>query len=149
MARFHETHRSELQELSTQRQDTLNRKRDVYAELATKMRILLRANMTPQQQEQDKWAFLGAYDKGYVWASEPVITAIGNLIENAKKKAVVDNLLKGMPAPLSPGDVPQMVAESQKLDREASTYYQRCMLEMRKDVGYPHSTVEYQVVSFG
>jgi hypothetical protein len=87
MARFHETHRSELQELSTQRQDTLNRKRDVYAELATKMRILLRANMTPQQQEQDKWAFLGAYDKGYVWASEPVITAIGNLIENAKKKA--------------------------------------------------------------
>ena len=65
------------------------------------------------------------------------------------RKAVVDNLLKGMPAPLSPGDVPQMVAESQKLDREASTYYQRCMLEMRKDVGYPHSTVEYQVVSFG
>ena len=132
MASFHETHRSELQELSTRRQDALNRKRDVYAELATKMRILLRANITPEQQEQDKWAFLGAYDKGYVWASEPVITAIGNLIETVKKKAVVDNLLKGIPAPLSPGDVPQMIAVSRRLDAEASTSYQRCMLEMRK-----------------
>jgi len=112
MAKFHETHRSELQELSTRRQDALNRKRDVYAELATKMRILLRANMTPQQQEQGKWAFLDAYDKGYLRASEPVITAIGNLIENAKKKAVVDNLLKGIPGPLSPGDASQMMAES-------------------------------------
>jgi len=149
MASFHETHRSELQELSTRRQDALNRKRDVYAELATKMRILLRANITPEQQEQDKWAFLGAYDKGYVWASEPVITAIGNLIETVKKKAVVDNLLKGIPAPLSPGDVPQMIAVSRRLDAEASTSYQRCMLEMRKDAGYADSTAEYQLVSFG
>jgi hypothetical protein len=148
MARFHEAHKSELQELSTQRQDALNRKRDVYAELATKMRVLLRANMTVQQQEQDKWAFLAAYDKGYVWASEPVITVVGNLIETAEKKCVVDNLLKGIPGPLSPGDGPRIVAESQRLDNEASTLYQRCMLEMRKDVGYPDSTAKYRVVSF-
>src|SRR5271165_1181312 len=45
MARFHEEHRSELQELSSQRLDALNRKRDVYARLATKMRIFLRADM--------------------------------------------------------------------------------------------------------
>jgi len=72
MAAFHEEHKAEIQELSSQRLDALNRRRDVYARLATKMRILLRADMSPAQREQDKWSFLTAYDEGYIWASEPV-----------------------------------------------------------------------------
>lgn len=38
MARIHEAHRHKLLELSNQRQDALDRKRDVYTEFATKMR---------------------------------------------------------------------------------------------------------------
>lgn len=148
LAEFHEAHKSELQELSSQRQDALNRKRDVYTELATKMRVLLRASMTPQQQEADRWAFLAAYDKGYIWASEAVIGAIRDLIGVLEAKAAVD----GQPRPpvaMPPDATARMVAESQRLDAEARSLYQRCMLEMRKDSGFQDSTAEYRVISFG
>lgn len=148
LAKFHEAHRSELQELSTQRQDALNRKRDVYTELATKMRVLLKASTTPQQQEADKWAFLAAYDKGYIWASEAVIGAIRELIGALEAKAAVDAQLKP-PVKLAPDAMSRAVAESQRLDAEARIMYQRCMLEMRKDSGFEDSAAEYRLISFG
>jgi hypothetical protein len=146
LAKFHEAHKSELQELSSQRQDALNRKRDVYTELATKMRVLLRANMTPQ--EADKWAFLAAYDKGYIWASEPVIGTIRDLIAALEAK-VAAALQLNQPVALAPDAKARMAAELQRLDAQARSLYQRCMLEMRRDSGFQDSTAEYRVISFG
>ena len=146
MAAFHEEHKAEIQELSSQRLDALNRRRDVYARLATKMRVLLRADMSSEQHEKDKWSFLAAYDEGYIWASEPVAAAIHDLLETMEKKAIADTNAKVMP-PNAPG-YPQVHAAVQALDTEAQERYRRCLLEMRRDWGFPASSVEYRVVSF-
>jgi hypothetical protein len=146
MAAFHEEHKAEIQELSSQRLDAFNRKRDVYARLATKMRVLLRANMSSEQRENDKWSFLAAYDEGYIWASEPVVAAVRDLIETMENKAIADNNVRVMP-PNAPGYA-QVHAAAQVLDREAQERYKRCLLEMRKDCGFPNSGVEYRVVGF-
>jgi hypothetical protein len=146
MAAFHEEHKAEIQELSSQRLDALNRRRDVYARLATKMRVLLRADMLSEQREKDKWAFLAAYDEGYIWASESVAVAVRDLLETMEKKATADNNAKVMP-PNAPG-YPLVNATAQALDREAQERYRRCLLEMRRDCGFPKSGVEYRVVSF-
>jgi hypothetical protein len=148
LANFHEVHRSELQELSSERQDALNRKRDVYTELATKMRVLLRANTMPAQQELDKCAFLAAYDKGYIWAAEAVIEAISDLIAALETKAAIDAQLKD-PLTLAHEAEGMLTAESQRLDAEARPLYRRCMVEMRKDSGFQESKAEYRVISFG
>ena len=146
MAAFHEEHKAEIQELSSQRLDAVNRRRDVYARLATKMRILLRADMPSAQREQDKWAFLAAYDEGYIWATEPVAAAIRDLVETIEKKATADASVRVMP-PNAPG-YPQAQAAAQALDVEAQDRYKRCLLEMRRDCGFPDSGVGYRVVSF-
>lgn len=116
MAAFHEEHKAEIQELSSQRLDALNRRRDVYARLATKMRILLRADMSSAQREQDKWSFLAAYDEGYIWASEPVAAAIHDLVENMERRATADANMSVMP-PNAAG-YPQVQAAVQALDAE-------------------------------
>ena len=63
-------------------------------------------------------------------------------------KAAFDAQLKP-PVALAPDAMARMLAESQRLDAEAHSLYQRCMLEMRKDSGFPDSTAEYRVISFG
>jgi hypothetical protein len=146
MAKFHEAHRSELQELSSQRQDALNRKRDVYTELVTKMRVLLKADMELAHQENDKWAFLAAYDKCYIWAPEAVIHAIRDLLAVLETKAALDAQLRD-PATLPVESRGMVIAELGRLDAEARTLYRRCMLEMRKDSGFQDSA-EYRLVSF-
>ena len=147
LAKLHETHKNKLQELSIQREDALNRKRDVYTELATKMRILLRANIKPEQLEKEKWAFLAAYDKGYIWASEAVIEAIGDLFETLKSKSVVDTQLR-TPVTTTSNAVKGAAAVSKTLDAKGRKLYQHCMLEMRRDSGFESSTSEYHVISF-
>jgi len=112
------------------------------------MRVLLKANMTPAQQEADKWAFLAAYDKGYIWAAEAVVEAISDLIAVLETKAAVDVQLQP-PATLAPDAKGMLIAESQRLGAEARTLYRRCMLEMRNDSGFQDSAAEYRVISFG
>jgi hypothetical protein len=92
---FLEARKSDLLELSTLRLDAVNRRRDVYAELATKMRILLRGNT--QAARTDELAFFAAYDQGHLWAAEPVAIAIRDLIETLEKKAAADQALKLTP----------------------------------------------------
>lgn len=146
MAKFHEEHRSELLELLSQRQDALNRKRNVYTRLATSMRVLLKAEVQREQQEKDKRDFLEAYDRGYIWAGESVIRAIADLIETLEQKAAVDAQLSLTPA--NAPNVQQIRAAAQTLDATAQTRYRRCMFEMRKDAGFADSTAEYRLVSF-
>jgi hypothetical protein len=143
---FHEEHRSDIQELSSQRLDALNRKRDVYTRLATKMRIFLKAGMPPEQAESEKWAFLAAYDEGYLWGSEAVAAAIHHFIEMIEKKKIADDNLKVMPVN-APAYV-KVQTEAQALDTAAREAYQVCLLEMRKDSGFPDTVVGHRVVSF-
>jgi hypothetical protein len=143
LAKFHEAHRNELQELSSQRQDALNRKRDVYTQLATTLRVILTAKVDQKQQEENKRAFLAAYDSGFIWASEPVIMAVRDLLDTLTKKASADEQLKQSPSNAA------LIAESRRLDGEAGALYRLCMLEMRKDSGFPNSSAEYRLISFG
>jgi hypothetical protein len=146
MALFHEEHKAEIEELSSQRLDALTRRRDVYARLATKMRIFLRADVPAEQLEKDKWAFLAAYDEGYIWASEGVAAAIHSLVETLERKRAADANAKVMPPNAS--GYPKVQASSQALDTEAQERYKRCLLEMRRDCGFPDSSVGHRVVSF-
>ena len=148
LARLQDAHRAELEELSGQRQDALNRKRDVYAQLVTKMRVLLRSSAG---KDDDQRSFLEAYDKSYLWALEPVNIAIRDLIVVLEKIAVVRAQLENPlanPIALAPERKTAIQAEFQKLDTEAQTLYRRCMLEMRKDCGFPQSAAEYRLVGF-
>jgi prefoldin subunit 5 len=153
--KFHEAHRSQLQELATERQDALNRRRDIYSELATRMRVLLKSHVgssspEDEKREDEKRAFLAAYDRGYIWASETVIVAVRDLLETLEKKSAVDSKITTLrkSSPAGSDELQPLSAESSTLDREARNLYQRCMLEMRKDAGFPISAAEYRVVSF-
>ena len=102
--------------------------------------------MPSEQREQDSWAFLAAYDEGDIWATEPVAAAIHDLLETMEKKAAADANMNAMP-PNTPA-YPQVRALAHALDIEAQERYKRCLLEMRRDCGYPESGVRYRVVSF-
>lgn len=145
LAKFHEAHKSELQDLSAQRQDALNRKRDIYTQIAATLRIFLKATVDADQMKRNEVAFLEAYDKGYIWASESVILGIRDLIVALENKAKIDAVLKAA----SGEQAVRLAAASQQLNEEVKTHYQRCMLEMRKDGGCPESKAEYRVVVFG
>ena len=143
---FLDEHRSELQQLATERFDALNRRRDVYARLATKMRILLRADMADAQRESDKWAFLAAYDEGFIWASERVTAAVRDLIDVVEAKTIADDNLRLMPQ--NAAALGSVSTASQDYDKKARVLYQRCLLEMRQDCGFPNSEADYRVISF-
>lgn len=87
LAKFHEAHRQELEELSSQRQDAMNRKRDVYTQLATTMPVILTAKIDEREQKENKRAFLAAYDSGFLWASEPVVMAVRDLLDTLDPKS--------------------------------------------------------------
>jgi predicted nuclease with TOPRIM domain len=147
--------KAELQSISSQRQDALNRKRDVYSDLATNLRVLLKGGNL--SQEEDKRAFLRAYDKGYIWASEPLVLALRDLMETLVAKAAIDTQITSIvgsqltanPNAQTVGVPEALLAETQKLDSEAQKRYQNCMLEMRKDCGFPDTRCEQPLVTFG
>lgn len=83
---------------------------------------------------------------GYIWASEPVIAAISDLIRTLEEKLLADRRFKLVP-PNAPA-YGQAKAKADALDAKAQFLYQRCMFEMRKDAGFPNSNTEYRLVSF-
>lgn len=46
------------------------------------------------KRETEKRAFLEAYDEGYLWASEPVASAMSDLMEVMEGEAAADNNVK-------------------------------------------------------
>ena len=123
-ARELEAFRQQLGALAHSQQDLMVRQRAVYARIATTMRVFLAGGQnTPEARSN----FLAAYDEGCVWASEPVIQAIGTFLD----------LLQGHTA--SPGSVPA---------HELSAAYGRCMTEMRRDAGFAGTTFQYRLVNF-
>jgi hypothetical protein len=141
-----ENHKAAIQELSHRRTDALIRRRDVYAKLATNMRALLRASTSREQPTTDPREILAAYDEAYIWASEPVAVSILDLVDPLERKAKAGKDAKLMP-PDAPGYL-KAPETAQSFDPQARERYQRCLLEIRKDCGFPASTVEYRVITF-
>ena len=120
-----EKYRSELSELTAHRQDAVIRRRDIYADLAASMRVLLGKQRVASDDQIRE--FLRAYDVSFLWASEDVAIAIGSLLD-----AIVTNVAKA-------GFVDQVRLQALYID---------CLTAMRKDSGFVDTAVKYRVVSF-
>ncbi len=103
--------------------DALTRRREVYSQLAKSMRVLLQA--ASPASAAAKTAFLEAYDAACIWAPDPVLESVNELLGAVEVEAL-------------PGS-------SQAGRKEA---YSRCMIEMRRDAGYAETTINYKFVTF-
>jgi hypothetical protein len=109
----------------TREQELLVRRRNVYAKLAVSMRIFLNSGVRSTQDQKD--AFLAAYDEACLWSAEDVMQVVGTFLD-----LVIENTAK-------PGVVaaPALQAE-----------YVRILTAMRKDCGFPETKYNHRVVSF-
>ena len=62
-----ENYKSDLRHLSEERRDALTRKRDVYAQVATSMRVFLAVGR--RASDDEKREFLVAFDQATLWGS--------------------------------------------------------------------------------
>ena len=120
----HRTIEREKAELGRQ-QELLVRRRNVYAKLAQSLRIFLSSNI--QTTEQDKRAFLAAYDEAALWASEEVVAAVAVLLDLNVQHSQ------------NPASV------SQAAYRAAFVH---CITAMRKDSGFPQTEYQHRAVAF-
>lgn len=111
--------------------DLLTRRRNVYAELANAMRVFQSSQREWSDEERAERGnrFLKAYDEACLWASEPVIGAVGKFLD----LVLVDNRQHGQ----------TLGTEGHK--KEA---YAACMDEMRRDSGFSDTEFEYRIVGF-
>jgi hypothetical protein len=124
-ARELEGYKNELQRLSEERRDGLTRKRDIYAQVATSMRVFLAAGRSASDAE--KRDFLKAFDQAALWASEDVAKALGNFLAQSTRNAN------------QPGSVS---------NDEFKDAYRACLNAMRRDCGFPDTTFNYPVITF-
>jgi hypothetical protein len=105
----------------------LQKRRQVYEDIAGALRIFISGH-TAGQQEQDK--FLQAYATAWLWAPDTVLNSLNEFL---KKQVIFSQ---------QPTAFPQ--SDLKKL-------YAACILEMRKDAGFPGSLVptdDYQFLKF-
>ncbi|MCG3111686.1 MAG: hypothetical protein MCM46_07650 [Candidatus Manganitrophus sp. SB1] len=120
-----EGYRNQLQQLAEERRDALTRKRDIYAQLATSMRVFLVSGRPASDQE--KKDFLAAFDVAALWASEAVAKALANFLEYSTRSAN------------QPGSV---------TNDEFKNAYRACLNAMRRDCGFPDTEFSYPVITF-
>jgi hypothetical protein len=107
--------------------DIVLRRRQVYERIAVAMRVFLTGG--DPATEKEKREFLAAYGTSMLWAPDQVVDAIGTFLDLNMRVA------------RNPAD-----AEGQVALKRA---YAQCLLEMRKDSGFPETEVAtYRVVSF-
>jgi hypothetical protein len=111
--------------MASRESDALGRRREVYASLATNIRVLM--SSTRPASEDEKRGFLAAVDLAYVWADEPVVGALNS---------VLDLLVRH-----TKGDATITQAEL----RDG---LKRCMVQIRRHSGFPNTSVEFPLVSF-
>ena len=121
-----EGYKSELQHLLEDRRDALTRKRDVYARLVTSMRVFLGGPRVVSDDE--KQAFLAAFDHASLWASEGVVSSLGRFLDATVRHAAN----------------PKNVSNDEFKD-----FYRACVEEMRRDCGFPNTEFKYPVIQFG
>lgn len=117
--------RSDLERSHATELDALVRKRDVYASIATTMRVFLKGDRQASQEQRS--AFLLAYDEGCLWASEAVVAALGDFLDLLVRWTAGDQ------------DVEQ---------HDMQNAYAACMGEMRRDSGFADTEFRYRIVSF-
>ena len=120
-----EGYRNELQLLSDERRDALTRKRDIYARLATSMRVFL-ASGNPTSAEERR-EFMAAFDLAALWASEEVALALSSFLQCSARSVN------------QPGTV---------TNEEFKDEYRACLNTMRRDCGFPDTKFSYPVLTF-
>jgi len=129
LAKSLEQTKVEMQEQASQQLDAITRKREVYGAFVTASRALLGKRVTSADQE----AFLAAYSRSYLWASEEVALSIQRLIELLAQQAASNK-----------ASLPQ----DQQLIERGNVAFKNCMLAMRRDVGFLESNCEFRPVTF-
>lgn len=115
--------KSKLQAEST----FLQKRRRVYEDIASALRVFISGH---QQDQTAKDKFLQAYATAWLWAPDAVLSLLNEFL---KKQILYTQ---------QPGSVPQA---------DLKALYASCILEMRKDAGFPQTQVphsEFQFVSF-
>jgi hypothetical protein len=120
-----EGYKSELQHLLEDRRDALSRKRDVYAKLVTSMRVFIggRRNVS----DDEKRAFLEAFDHASLWASEEVTEQLAHFLEISVR-------ITNQAGSIS--------------NDEFKNAYRACVVAIRRDCGFPETKFTYPVVQF-
>ena len=115
--------KSNLQAEST----LLQKRRQVYEDIAGALRVFISGH---QQDQTAKEKFLQAYATAWLWAPDNVLTALNEFL----KKQV---LFAQQP--------------SAALQTDLKALYASCIIEMRKDAGFPQTqvpTADFQFVTF-
>lgn len=112
--------------------DVLLRRREVYERLIVSMRVFLGA--TSPAGDNEKREFLRAYDAAMLWASDSVVEAVGAFLDINKASLAQ-----------------QVHAPAKALQHQISMQqaYSTCVIEMRRDAGFPNTRVEpvqYRIV---
>lgn len=117
--------RARIEREAREHQDALSRRRDVYSRLATSMRVFHEAAAPVGTKEKQE--FLVAYDQSCVWASEAVLQKIGTFLDVMARWG---------------ND------RSDEAMRQKKSAYADCLLEMRRDSGFPESAFQFRFVTF-
>ncbi|EST12196.1 hypothetical protein [Sporolactobacillus laevolacticus] len=119
-------------------QDKLVQKRDVYIELVNSMRIFIKDDgFNAHESRDNQRKFLKAYDQSWLWSSDRVQHSLS---EYMQFKITYNEQIEK----LSDEEKNQKKLEEQKL-------FAKCVLEMRKDIGFQDTdlTVEdYKFIKF-
>ncbi|SNY41391.1 hypothetical protein SAMN06265827_12841 [Orenia metallireducens] len=124
-------HRNEIEELkhiNKEKIDIIIRRRKIYQEVATNMRVFLSGD--PRSTEEEKKNFLQAYDSCYLWGSDEVLKVIGEFLDLNIKNT----------------DSPNINNQS-----KLQELYCKCLIEMRRDSGFQDTSLEidsYKIVNF-
>lgn len=111
-----------IEKESREHQDAIVRRRDLYSRLATGLRVF-----SSKASDEAKQDFLTAYDQSCVWASESVIQKVGELLDVMTR---------------TNGD------KSADAEKERKEAYATCILEMRRDAGFPASDFRFRFINF-
>lgn len=120
-----EGYKHALKQIADEQRDALTRKRDIYARLATTMRVFLAS--AKSASETEKRDFLAAFDLAALWASEDVAAALASFLEHSVRNAN------------HPGSVS---------NEEFKNAYRACVNAMRRDCGFPNTKFSYPVITF-
>ncbi|PEV47419.1 MULTISPECIES: hypothetical protein [Bacillus cereus group] len=113
-------------------QEKLNKKREVYINLIDSMAVFIGNRIPTEQEAAYKQKFLQAYDTSWLWASDEVLKALSMYM---KFKAETDNRASS-------------AVELQQLNEQEKELFAKCILAIRKDIGFSETTVELEDYRF-
>ena len=111
----------------SKRLEELSKKRKVYEDAVETLGIFI-SNRTVLKEQQDK--FMDAYSKVWLWAPDDVVRAFSDFLQIQIALATPNNKVS---------------------QNSAKMKYTKCVIEMRKDLGFPKTSLtsqDYKFVSF-